>query len=113
MSHLDPKSYTDHYGFDQRPDILHVDFHRAGTSPGVSFEDKMRRTYREARAALRTARSRGYAYIAFTHGGRELPRGRRSTRSVVRGLIRSPEATPYVERSRCILTPAVTVAALR
>jgi hypothetical protein len=94
--------------FSGRAGVLHVDFHRAGTLPGVGHAAKMRAAYDEALAALRSAYERGLSWVVFTHGRSTSGRGKISCRSVIRGLLRSPEATPYIVRSRIIANPAIT-----
>lgn len=99
------------------PGLMEVDFHFAnsGSNKGrrISYHDRMGNVYQLAIDALRQAYSKGYQYVMFTHGYSTSRRGNTTSRSVIRGLIRSKEATPYILRSKCIQHNSVFVAAIR
>jgi hypothetical protein len=63
--------------------------------------------------SLQRAYERGRPYLMFTHGGSTSRPGKTTARSVVRRVMRSKEATPYIQRSECIQHPTVFVAKIR
>ena len=63
--------------------------------------------------AWRRAQADGASYVLFKHGSSTSRRGKTTTRSVVRGIMRSPDATPYIIRSKCIQHYSVFLAAIR
>lgn len=100
------------------PGVLEVDFHRAepgsrATGGWRAFEDNMERVREEALAALQRAQQEGYSAVLFTHGWSTSRPGKRSSRSVIRALIRGRDATPFVDRSQCKQHPAAFLAAIR
>jgi hypothetical protein len=94
-----------------------VDFHRSGTSSGYrvpfAHEEAMAEVERDALDALRSAHAQGVKTVLFRHGCSTSRPGRTTSRSVVRSLMRSKEATPYICRSQCIQHESVFVAAIR
>jgi hypothetical protein len=100
------------------PDVMEVDFHRADPKPGAyrarfSFRDAMAEVATETIEALESAQQNGFRAVLFTHGWSTSRRGRTSSRSVIRGLMRSKQATPYIIRSNCIQHNSVFLAAIR
>ncbi len=95
------------------PVAVEVDFHREGWDGPHWYDDKMREVRDEALDALERAHQLGLKYVIFTHGSSTSGPGRTTARSQVRGLMRSPSATPYVNRRECIQHDTVFVAALR
>jgi hypothetical protein len=95
--------------------VREVDFHRSGTSSGyrVPFAYAMAEVERDVLDALRSAHAQGVKTVLFTHGCSTSRPGRTTSRSVVRSLMRSKEATPYICRSQCIQHESVFVAAIR
>src|SRR4051812_39460522 len=65
------------------------------------------------REAVRKAQENGRNYIMFRHGRSTSRPGQRAARSVVRGFMRSKEATPFIERSGCVQHDSVFVAKIR
>lgn len=95
------------------PDLMEVDFH---FSPGESlgtFHDNMRDVHDRTMWALQEAQCGGKQHVLFTHGRSTSRPGKTSARSVVRRVMRSKNATPYLLRARCIQHPSVFVAAIR
>jgi hypothetical protein len=91
-----------------------VDFHFSRDETVGSFYENME----SVREITLDALEKGYAdpdvkYILFTHGWSTSRRGQTSVRSVVRGVMRSSEATPYIDRRRSIQHDSVFVAALK
>ena len=96
------------------PGLVEVDFHRSGEEGGGYYEDHMAGVYEDALAALRQAQEEGAQYVLLTHGRSTSSGWKKTTsRSVIRGLMRSPAATPYLDRRRCIQHESVFVAAIR
>src|SRR5262249_44824132 len=79
----------------------------------ISHEEKMNAVYNNALVTLRNAYEQGVHWVLFTHGTSTFGRGKTTAGSVVRQLMRSPEATPYLLRRECIEHEAVFVAAIR
>jgi hypothetical protein len=102
------------------PDVMEVDFHwcpgdrhpddRRGWTP---YAERMGEVERRALAALRDAYERGVKRVLFTHGSSTSRPGATTARSVVRSVMRSTEATPYLCRRECIQHETVFVAAIR
>jgi hypothetical protein len=95
-----------------------VDFHyekpRDFEGPrGTSYEDLMEKVWREALEALKDAHEYGTRYVLFTHGSSTSRPGRTTARSMVRKLMRSAYATPFILRRECIQHETVFLAAIR
>ena len=71
--------------------------------------------YENALDALRDADETGARYVPFTHRWSTSEGWKKTTtaRPVVRVLMRSPAATPYIIRRDCIQHYSVSVAAIR
>lgn len=78
-----------------------------------SYDSKMARVYDITMDALKKAQQDNLEYIMFTHGWSTSRRGKTTARSVVRGIMRSKESTPYIIKSKCIQHNSVFVAAIR
>jgi hypothetical protein len=83
------------------PELLEVDLHRCPEDrhphhlPGYEpYEAKMGKVEADALAALKDAYERGLKWVLFVHGSPTSRPGKTTSRSVVRGLMRSKEATP-------------------
>jgi hypothetical protein len=79
----------------------------------ISYEGAMDDVRERALAVLRSAQQERLLYVIFRHGESTSRPGKTTARSVVRGLMRCPEATPFICRSKCIQHPTVFVAAIR
>lgn len=101
------------------PGVREIDLHWSGR-PG----DRARKglAYWEAMDGVRTFvleqlqsafEDRDVLHLLITHGASTSRPGKTTARSVVRGIMRSKEATPYIHRARCIQHETVFVAALR
>jgi hypothetical protein len=62
----------------------------------------MAEVYARALNALKQAQENGTHYIIFTHGASTSRLGKTTARSVIRGLMRGREASPYIVRRECI-----------
>jgi hypothetical protein len=71
----------------------------------------MKRIREEVLETLKEAQETGEKWVMFIHGWS----GSRQTtsRSQIRGLMRSAGATPYIVRSECIQHDSVFIAAIR
>lgn len=100
--------------FRELPDTIEVDFHWSESGrEWRSYEEKMGEVQDTALDALKRAHENGTRRIIFTHGSSTSRLGKRTARSVVRGLMRSKEATPYIVRRKCYQHDTVFVAAIR
>jgi hypothetical protein len=97
--------------------VREVDFHRSTTGsryrPAFDYREAMAEVEGDALDALRSAHSQGVTTVLFIHGWSTSRPGRTTSRSVIRNLMRSKEATPYIRRSHCIQHESVFVAAIR
>lgn len=101
--------------FRKLPNHREVDFHWA-TDDSTTFEHwrAMAEVGRVTLRALQEAQRAGASYLLLLHGcsigdAETQP----NARSVIRGLMRSKTATPYIVRSRCIQHHSCFVAAIR
>ena len=62
---------------------------------------------------LRNAYEKNMQYVLYTHGWTTSRPSGTTARSQVRKLMRSKEATPYIDRARCIQHASVFVAAIK
>jgi hypothetical protein len=98
----------------RRPDCREVDLH-------FGERDRRAKTYKQAMAeitelverTLREAQRDGQAYIMFRHGRSTSRRGKVTARSQVRGFMRSPKATPLIQRDQCIQHETIFLAKVR
>ena len=95
--------------------VIECDFHRADDGPReIAYSEAMSEVEKDTLMALRYAQAKGYRYVLFTHGCSTSSGWRQTTaRSVVRGVMRSRESTPYVYKSRSIQHETVFVAAVK
>jgi hypothetical protein len=98
----------------RRPDCQEVDLH-------FGERDRQAKSYREAMAevtelverTLREAQQDGRPYVMFRHGRSTSRRGKVTARSQVRGFMRSPKATPLIQRGHCIQHKTIFLAKVR
>ena len=95
------------------PDLVEIDFHRSNEAPNGGYDDNMQRVYDGALDGLIKAQRDGKKYVLFTHGSSTSHQGKMTSRSQVRKLMRSKEATPYLIRREGIQNISVFVAAIR
>ena len=97
------------------PDLTEVDFHLSQEEPPHhDYDESMGDAWQIALDSLKRAYADSKTcYVLFTHGQSTSRRGRTTSRSVVRGLMRSTDATPYIDRKRCIQHDSVFVAVIR
>ena len=90
-----------------------VDFHLDGQEREISYWDAMANIEVTVREALVNAQRDSIQYVLFTHGWSTSRLGKTTARSVVRGFMRSPEATPLIIRKECIQHESVFLAYVR
>jgi hypothetical protein len=95
------------------PNLMEVDFHWADEVPMGGYFEHMQKVRERALQAPQDAQRQGKKYVLFTHGWSTPRRGRTTSRSQVRGLMRNKDATPYIFRKNCIQHDSVFVAAIR
>lgn len=97
------------------PSVVEVDFHHDGRrDPRVmSYDEVMAGVRHQALEALKSAYEQGRCYVLLIHGWSTSRIGKTTARSTVRDLMRSKEATPYINRRECIQHESVFVAAIR
>jgi hypothetical protein len=94
--------------------LREVDFHYEGRGRRtIPYWDAMANIRQETYTALERAYNEGIRYVLFTHGSSTSRLGKTTARSQVRGVMRSREATPFIQRSQCIQHESVFVAAIR
>ena len=94
-------------------DMLECDFHWANETSTGLYHENMQAVWDAALKALINAQAAGKKYVMFTHGGSTSRIGKTTSRSQVRKLMRSKEATPYLFRRDCIEQDTVFIAAIR
>ena len=104
--------------FQNLPNTREVDFH----PPPRAFRDeddympywaRMNEVYARTLEALESAYEDGIDWVIFRHGYSTSRRGKTTSRSVVRSVMRSTESTPYIVRKKCIQHYSVFVAAIK
>lgn len=96
------------------PDVKEIDLH-------FGKRDRFSKSYDEVMAditdlvedELRKAQREGWRFVMFIHGWSTSRPGRTTARSEVRGFMRSKEATPLIERSRCVQHETMFLAKVR
>ena len=95
------------------PGLREIDFHRGRRDRTKSYMDCMAEVYQEAFDAIRQAHRDGYRYLLIGHGYSTSGPFRRTARSQIRRLLRSPEVTPFVNRSETVQHEACVRVALK
>jgi hypothetical protein len=91
-----------------------VDLHFGRRDPAWKrYDEVMADVELRVRESLRRAQEGERPYVMFVHGYSTSRPGQTTARSVVRGFMRSPEATPFIVRSECIQHPTVFVAKIK
>ncbi len=104
-------SYRERFGLSKADEI---DLHFGGRDRNVaSYDEAMADVEELIRRSLREAQENGRPRLMFVHGHSTSRPGRKTARSVVRGFMRSKEATPFVVKAHCIQHPTVFIAKIR
>jgi hypothetical protein len=95
--------------------VREVDFHKSPKASQSQFHDlqAMEKVRADALTALKTAYERGDKAVLFTHGWLTSRPGQQSSGSVIRSLMKSEEATPYICHSECFEYESIFVASIR
>lgn len=107
------KKSCDWKEFRKLPDLMEHDFHLAGQRSYQPYWEKMGIVWANTLETLENAQKKGFQYVLFTHGHSTSRNGATTSRSQVRGVMRSKEATPYIIRKECIQHDSVFVAKIR
>ena len=113
-SNLKP-GYGDWTKYRALPGVYEVDFHFAREEfPTEYYWERMEGAAKRTLNALKQCfEDPEKNYILFTHGWSTSYPGSTTSRSQVRGVMRSKEATPFIVRKYCIQHDSVFLAALR
>jgi hypothetical protein len=90
-----------------------VDLHFGKRDPHVRYDEVMADVEQLVEKSVREAYEKGRPYILFIHGW-STSRGNNTTaQSVVRRFMRSPQATPYIDRRQCVQHSSVFLAKIK
>ena len=108
------KGHGDWTQYRQLPELVEFDLHLSASGPRqIEYSDAMTKVYEMSFQALKDAYEQQRTYVLYKHGSSTSGPGKTTTRSVVRSLMRGKEATPYIDRARCIQHESVFVAAIK
>jgi len=93
--------------------LKEVDFHWADQRGDGTYYEKMAKVWDVALESLVEAQKAGHQYLLYTHGHSTSRIGKTTSRSQIRKLMRSKEATPYIVRSQCEQHDSVFLAVLK
>ena len=83
-----------------------------GSDYGMAYHELMESIYDDVLKILQDEYNRGGDWVLITHGWSTSRRGNITARSQVRKLMRDKDATPFIDRKRCIQHHSVFVAAI-
>jgi hypothetical protein len=107
------KEYRNWTEYRNLPNVQEVDLHLSKFGPH-DFWSSMEKVKSRTLDAIKSACEGGQVkFVLFTHGWSTSRRGRTTARSQVRSVMRSKDATPFIDRKRCIQHDSVFVAAIR
>lgn len=92
---------------------VELDLHFGKRGDGMSYGEAMYGVEERVEEAVRKAHLDRRDWLLILHGASTSRPGKTTARSVVRGFMRSPKATPYIDRSECIQHETVFVARIR
>jgi hypothetical protein len=94
---------------------MSVDFHPSSYRGDgwVPYHERESVWYSQVERGLKIAQAEGYGWVEFTHGCSTSGPFKKTARSVVRGFMRSPAATPYIIRQDCVQCESRYVARIR
>ena len=107
------KKYCNWTEFRKLPNLMEVDFHNVQNKDISTYLEKMDAVWYETLHSLKHAQEKGFHYVLFTHGHSTSYPGTKTSRSQVRSVMKSKEATPYIIRKDCIQHDSVFVAKIR
>lgn len=85
-----------------KPGAIRLDLHFGRGDGTTHYTDRMRDNYLLVLQTLKDAQVRNVLWVLITHGASTSGPGKLTARSVVRGIMRDPEATPYIVRKECV-----------
>ena len=101
----------------QLPNIMEIDFHAedlGDPEEWMPYWKRMEEAKNRTLNALKKAfEDPAIDYVLFTHGLSTSHRGKTTSRSVVRGVMKSKEATPYIIRKESIEHVSVFLAKIK
>ena len=98
----------------QFSNMLEVDCHHgSGRDSDLPYWERMAAVSEAALQTLKQAQAEGRNYVMFRHGSSTSRLGATTARSEIRGLMRSPAATPYIDRSASIQHETVFIARIK
>jgi hypothetical protein len=103
--------YRAAYGLSQ---VDEVDLHFGRRDRSVaSYDEGMDDVEQLIRRSLHKAQRNGRPYVMFIHGHSTSRPGQTTARSVVRGFMRSKEATSFIVKAYSVQHPTVFIAKIR
>jgi hypothetical protein len=104
-------SYRKRFGLSEADEI---DLHFGQRDRNVAaYYDVMNDVEELVKRSLQKAQENGRPYVMFVHGYSTSRPGQTTARSVVRGFMRSKEATPFIVKAQSIQHPTVFIAKIR
>jgi hypothetical protein len=97
---------------DNIPNLMIVDLHFGRGEPG-QWCNNMAEVYAIVTRALKDAQAWGCDFVMFKHGHSTSYQFKTTTRSIVRGIMRSKESTPFIIKAKSIQHYSVFVAKIR
>lgn len=108
------KGHGDWKQYRELPGVVEFDLHFSEFGPRqVMYSEAMGEVWDLSFQKFKDAYDQEVKFVLYTHGWRTSRQGKTTARSVVRKLMRSKEATPYIDRARCIQHKSVFVAAIK
>lgn len=95
--------------------VEEFDLHFSDLGPSrQAYWQDMEDVYRAVLKRLKELHGSGdKKFLLICHGSSTSHRGKTTSRSQVRKLMRGPDATPYIVRRECVQHPTVFLAAIR
>ena len=84
-----------------------------GPDHGKGYHELMEYFYDEVLKVLKDEYNTGGCWVLITHGWSTSRKGATTARSQVRKLMRGKDATPFIDRKRCIQHDSVFVVAIK
>src|SRR5438105_2468844 len=85
------------------PNLVEIDFHYGRARDcDPPYGERMTQVRSDTLEALRSAQTAGKDWVLFQHGHSTSRLGAATSRSQVRGVMRSRQETPFIVRAQCI-----------
>ena len=95
------------------PSLMERDYHWSSDGSTGCYHENMQLVWDDALRCLKVAQEEGKEFLLLIHGWSTSRIGKTTSRSQIRKLMRSKEATPYLVRKNCIEHSSVFVAAIK